>query len=94
MKKQELYTTAALAQLELDEQEAGILADEITRVLDYFAKMEEVDVSGLPPTTHALIKENCLRQDKEEAGQKVDPDDLVEAAPEIDDRFIIIPNVL
>ena len=80
--------------MELDEKEAEVLASEITRVLDYFTKMEEVDVSSFPPTTHALIKENCLRQDIEDKEKKVDPDTLVEAAPEIDDRFIIIPNVL
>ena len=94
MKKEELFVTAALAQLELDEQEADILAGEVTRILDYFKKMSEINVDNLPPTTHALLEENRLRPDRETSEGRLNPDDLLESAPDIDDRFIIIPNVL
>ena len=94
MKKEELYVTAALAKLELDDSEAEVLSGEVTRILDYFAKMSEINVDELTPTTHALLDENRLRPDLETAGDRPDPDTLLESAPDIDDRFIIIPNVL
>lgn len=102
MKTDEILVTASLARLELDESESAGLATEISRMLEYFEKMLEVDVSGLEPTTHALITGNRFRPDLSENVPSVDnapsypvnTDDLLECAPDLDDRFIIIPNVL
>jgi len=93
MDSKELFQTASLARLELDEAEAEKLSQEVSRMLEYFSLMEKVDVSNLQPTTHALMKNNRLRKD-ELAEQKVDPDEMLENAPDLEDRFIMIPNVL
>ena len=61
-------------------------------MLAHFSHMKEIDVQGLAPTTHALLKENRLREDVENAIQISDT--LLENAPEREERFIVIPNVL
>ena len=73
--------------------EAQKLGDEVSRMLTYFEKMSEVDVEGLEPTTHALQKENRLREDRRHSNE-AQPDELLECAPDLEDRFILIPNVL
>lgn len=93
MDSKELYQTASLARLELDEAEAERLSQEVSQMLEYFALMEKVDVSSLEPTTHALMKNNRLREDVR-GEQKVDPDEMLENAPDLEDRFVLIPNVL
>jgi len=93
MDTKELFQTASLARLELDENEAQVLSQEVTQMLEYFSLMSEVDVEGLEPTTHALMKNNRLRPDTI-AEQKVDPDEMLENAPDLEDRFVLIPNVL
>lgn len=93
MDTKELYQTASLARLELDENEAQVLSQEVTQMLEYFSLMSEVNVEGLEPTTHALMKNNRLRPDII-AEQKVDPDEMLENAPDLEDRFVLIPNVL
>ncbi len=90
--KKELYTTASLAQLELSEQEAERLAAAVGQMLEYFSKMREIDVEGLEPTTHALLKTNRVREDI--VVESALADVLLENAPEREDRFIVIPNVL
>ena len=92
MKRDELLLTARLAQIHLSEDELENLAAEVSQMLEYFRMMGEVDVSGLEPTTHALLKHNRTREDK--AKDLSAADDLLEKAPELEDRFIVIPNVL
>jgi len=89
---QELHTTAELAQIKLDEGEVDALASEVSRMVSYFEKMMEVSVDDLEPTTHALLKKNRLRQDNRRESSLAD--DILEQAPDLEDRFICIPNVL
>ena len=56
MKDKELSITAALACMELSEEETRRLGKEVTGMLEYFSRMMEVDISALEPTTHALLK--------------------------------------
>ncbi|MFP4179655.1 MAG: Asp-tRNA(Asn)/Glu-tRNA(Gln) amidotransferase subunit GatC [Spirochaetaceae bacterium] len=96
MDSKELKKTASLASLSLSHREEEVLGHEITRMLDYFEKMREIDVESLRPTTHAFSKANRLRQDMEVHGESMSPaaDSLLDNAPELEDRFIAIPNVL
>ncbi|MDC7226141.1 MAG: Asp-tRNA(Asn)/Glu-tRNA(Gln) amidotransferase subunit GatC [Spirochaetales bacterium] len=92
MEKDDLLITAAQAQLALSAEEAGRLETAVSEMLDYFEMMNEVDVSNLPPTTHALVRENALREDNPNPNNN--QEDLVNRAPENEDNFIVIPNVL
>ena len=92
MDKKELYVTASLAQLELSDVEAERLSDAVGQMLEYFSKMREIDVEALEPTTHALLKTNRLRDDA--VVESTNADTLVANAPELEERFIVIPNVL
>ncbi len=92
MKLDELYVTAKLAKLDLNEGEAEKLAVEVSRMLEYFSVMEKVDVEGLEATVQTLSRENVCRPDvvtSRDVSAK-----MLDNAPKRDDRFIIIPNVL
>lgn len=98
MDSSELRTTAELAQIELDEGELAALGVAVEQMVAYFSKMNEIDVDDLPPTTHALLSQTRTRDDTVLSGRtdtrRSTPDDLLEGAPELEDRFIVIPNVL
>ncbi len=87
-----LQTTAELAQIRLEDHEVDVLAQEVSQMVSYFEKMMEVPVDSLEPTTHALLKKNRLRNDNNNPFNN--PDDILEQAPDLEDRFICIPNVL
>jgi aspartyl-tRNA(Asn)/glutamyl-tRNA(Gln) amidotransferase subunit C len=91
MDREELYVTAQLARLELSSDEAERLEKAVMQMLEYFAKMKELDVTGLEPTTQ-LAQDNRLREDAAETSQNTEP--LLNSAPELEDRLIVIPNVL
>lgn len=107
MEKRELFLTAELAMLELGDAEVIKLRQAVTEMLDYFEKMNEIDVEDLEPTTHALAKHNRLREDFPGEAAETVPDGrrmvihlpvvadaILSNSPESDDRFITIPNVL
>ncbi len=92
MNLDELYITAKLAKLDLGEKEAEKLAEEVSRMLEYFSVMEKVDVAGLEATVQTLGRVNRTRND---LVYSVDvTEKMLLNAPQREDRFIIIPKVL
>jgi aspartyl-tRNA(Asn)/glutamyl-tRNA(Gln) amidotransferase subunit C len=92
MDASELAITARMARLTLSDEEQEKLGMAVEQMLVHFSHMKEIDVQGLLPTTHALLKENRLREDVENRTEASDT--LLENAPEREERFIVIPNVL
>jgi aspartyl-tRNA(Asn)/glutamyl-tRNA(Gln) amidotransferase subunit C len=88
----DLAATARMARLTLSEAEAEKLRAAVERMLAYFSHMREIDVEGLAPTTHALLRDSRLREDVEDAHASADR--LLENAPQREERFIAVPNVL
>jgi len=104
MDRSELDVTAELALMDLTDDERARLEPAVAQLLEYFSVMDRIDVSSLEPTTHALQEGNRLRADVPVAaasgasprasGASPLADDILEQAPELEDRFIAIPNVL
>ena len=91
MERDELDFTAQLARLELSEEEAERFEQAVFQMLGHFSKMREFDVEGLSPTVQ-ITEHNRTREDGAIVNQ--DTAALLASAPELEDRFIVIPNVL
>jgi aspartyl-tRNA(Asn)/glutamyl-tRNA(Gln) amidotransferase subunit C len=92
MDADELYTTARMARLTLKPEEVEKLRAAVEQMLQYFSQLKSVDVSSLPPTTHALLEKSRVREDREVRDDNTGL--IIDNAPELEDRFIVIPNVL
>jgi aspartyl-tRNA(Asn)/glutamyl-tRNA(Gln) amidotransferase subunit C len=57
---------ARLARLELTEPELEKMAGELSKVLDHIDKIRELDLGGVPPTSHVVDIVNALRPDEPE----------------------------
>jgi aspartyl-tRNA(Asn)/glutamyl-tRNA(Gln) amidotransferase subunit C len=62
--RDEVLHVARLARLRLDEDEIEPLARELSAVLDHFAKIGELDLDGVPPTSHVVEVTGGLRADE------------------------------
>jgi aspartyl-tRNA(Asn)/glutamyl-tRNA(Gln) amidotransferase subunit C len=94
MERDELTVTAQLARLELSPAETADFRQAVFQMLDHFSKMREMDVDGLPPTAQ-MVKDNRVRRDIPAQGRSAaEADRLLANAPELEERFIVIPNVL
>lgn len=61
--KQEVEHVARLARLELSEQEKEKLTEQMSNVLTYVEKLNELDTKGVEPTAHVLDINNVMRDD-------------------------------
>ncbi len=55
---------ARLARLELSDEEVEQMAAELSKVLDHVEKIRELDLEGVPPTSHVVDVSNVLRADE------------------------------
>ena len=83
---------ARLARLALDEQRLARLTPQLESILEYVAKIGEVDVSGVEPMAHALPLANVLREDVVEPSLPIDK--VLHNAPETDGPFFKVPKVI
>jgi aspartyl-tRNA(Asn)/glutamyl-tRNA(Gln) amidotransferase subunit C len=55
---------ARLARLELSDAEVERMAAELSNVLGHIEKISELDLTGVPPTSHVVDVVNALRADE------------------------------
>ena len=64
--KQLLHKIAHLARLEFDEATAETMVEDMTRILDWVEKLNELDTEGVEPLTTMSHEVNVLREDVNE----------------------------
>jgi aspartyl-tRNA(Asn)/glutamyl-tRNA(Gln) amidotransferase subunit C len=64
--RDQVLHVARLARLELSEAEIDQMTRELSDVLGHIEKMGELDLDGVPPTTHVIDLVNALRPDEPE----------------------------
>jgi aspartyl-tRNA(Asn)/glutamyl-tRNA(Gln) amidotransferase subunit C len=83
---------AKLAALELDEDEARAMCEDLGSILDYVAALEALDVSGVEPAVHPLQMSTGLRPDAVQPS--LPRAELLAAAPETEHGAFAVPKVL
>lgn len=61
---EEVTYVARLARLELSPAEVEKTTAQLDRILSYVEKLNELDTTGVPATTHALAVRNVFRGDE------------------------------
>jgi aspartyl-tRNA(Asn)/glutamyl-tRNA(Gln) amidotransferase subunit C len=62
--RDEVLHVASLARLQLTEQEVELMAGELSAVLEHVAKIGELDLDDVAPTTHVVELTGRLREDE------------------------------
>jgi aspartyl-tRNA(Asn)/glutamyl-tRNA(Gln) amidotransferase subunit C len=83
---------AALAKLELDDDERAELAGQLARIVEFVEQLDEVDVTDVPPTKHVIGKDNVSRADDVLPG--LSQDEALAEAPSADEGHFLVPKVL
>jgi len=79
---------AHLARLHLTTEETSVFQGQLEQIVQYVRKMDEADVEGVEPTSHALRITNVFRQDEIRAG--LQHETVIANAPaEIDEQFMV-----
>ena len=89
---EEVIHIADLARLKLTQEELEKYCVQLSAILNYAARLQEVDTSYIPPTFSVLPPRSVLRND--EPGQPLDIQDLLRNAPQVDASQFRVPPVL
>ena len=83
---------ARLSRLELTEAEVAEFADQLSAILEYVEKMNELDTADVQPLAHCLPISNCFRADcvKESLGTEK----VLGNAPQRDGKFFKVPKII
>lgn len=88
----EVEHIAALARLELSDDEKERYRAQLSTILDYAARLQALDTSGIPPTSSVLPEQSVLRSDEPRTGLPLE--DILGNAPDSKNRQFRVPPVL
>ena len=82
---------AHLSRLEFDAESAEKMKKDLTNMLDFVAKLDEVDTTGVEPLTHMSAEMNVMRED--EVKDHMPHEAAMALAPNKDSNYIRVPKV-
>lgn len=83
---------AHLARLEVSEQETEAMMVDMTKILDFMAKLNEVDTSNVEPLIYMTNEVNTLREDV--VKQEITHEEALSNAPEQDGKHFLVAKVI
>lgn len=83
---------ARLARLALTEEEKPLYRDQLVSILHYMETLNELDTSGIEPTSHVISLRNVMREDS--ARPSLRREDALRNAPDRTDEFYRVPKII
>jgi aspartyl-tRNA(Asn)/glutamyl-tRNA(Gln) amidotransferase subunit C len=89
---EEVEYIAELARLKLSEEEVNRFREQLSDILDYAARLQSLDTSGIAPTSSVLPERSVLRPD--EVQPSLSLKELLSNAPDTEKGQFRVPPVL
>ena len=83
---------AKLARLTLSDKEKEEFTTQLDDILTYMDKLNELDTTGVEPTSHVISLKNVLRND--EVCESPPPEPSLKNAPEKEGAFYKVPKII
>ena len=90
--RQDVAHVADLARLSLTDDELDAFTIQLADILDHAADLDALDLADVQPTAHPLPLVNVFRDDV--IGPTSDRDEVLAAAPAVEDAQFKVPPVL
>lgn len=90
--KDEVRYIADLASLKLSEDEVEKFSQQLSDILDYIEKLDELDTEDIVPTAYTIPVKNVLREDKVE--ESLELKKVLQNAPEQKDNQFRVPKIM
>jgi aspartyl-tRNA(Asn)/glutamyl-tRNA(Gln) amidotransferase subunit C len=90
--KEEIEHIALLARLSLPEEEKELFGSQLSNILDYMEKLNELDTKGIEPTSHVLPLSNVMRDDAPRPS--IPKEEALTNAPDHTEKFYRVPKII
>ena len=88
--REQVLHVARLARLDLSDDEVERMSGELTGILGHIEKIGELDLEGVPPTSHVVEVTNAVRAD--EPRPSWPREQILEQAPAVRDDGFEVPS--
>jgi aspartyl-tRNA(Asn)/glutamyl-tRNA(Gln) amidotransferase subunit C len=90
--REQVRHVAELAKLKLTEAEETLFQEQLSAILEYADRLDELDTASIPPTASVLPLRNVMRPDQ--VRPSFPRDTMLENAPDAEDGFVKVKAVL
>lgn len=90
--REEIEHIALLARLSLSEEEKNLFGSQLSGILDYMEKLNELDTRAVEPTSHVLSLNNVTRDDM--PVPSILREDALMNAPSHTEKFFRVPKII
>lgn len=90
--KETVKHVAMLARLAMSEAELERFTEQLSAILDYVEKLNQLDTSAVEPMSHALALKNVFRPDR--PATPIPQEKALENAPEAAEGFFRVPRII
>lgn len=92
IEKSQVEHIARLARLSVSEQEKDTFSQQLSAILSYVEKLNELDTKDIEPTSHVLNLVNVTRKDS--PAPCLTPDEALQNAPDKSRTFYRVPKII
>lgn len=90
--REEVLHVAHLARLSLKPEEIETFTRQLSDILAYMAKLQEVDTTGVPPLAHVIPLSDAFRDDV--VKPSLPREESLANAPEREEGTFVVPRVI
>ena len=92
LSRDEVAKLAALARIEMSEEELVSLSSQFVMILDAVARVQEVNLDGVTATSHPQPIQNIFREDQ--VRPSLTPEQALSGAPAQEEQRFRVPQIL
>ncbi|EKD46652.1 MAG: hypothetical protein ACD_67C00131G0002 [uncultured bacterium] len=94
LSKEEILNVATLARIGVSDKDVEKYQHDLSEILDYFKKLDELDVEGVEPIGHITGMQNTFRSDEQSDFGKIGREAIMRNVPEMKGEYIKVKSVL
>jgi aspartyl-tRNA(Asn)/glutamyl-tRNA(Gln) amidotransferase subunit C len=92
LSREDVKHIALLSRLHLSNEEIDLFSNQLSKILDFVEKLNELNTEGIDPKFQIIPPENVLREDV--VGLSLSKEKTMLNAPETDGNYFIVPKVV
>jgi aspartyl-tRNA(Asn)/glutamyl-tRNA(Gln) amidotransferase subunit C len=92
IRREEVERVAELSRLELSPERLDLMSSQLSRVLDFVAALNRLDLAGSEPSVFA-DPQGALREDRVN-GRRLGAERATRDAPETEEGFFLVPPIV
>ncbi len=90
--RKDVEHVASLARLQFSPDELDLYTQQLNSILNHFQKLQNVDTTDVPSSTHAVDVNNAFREDT--AGPSLTTEESLKNAPEAEQTCFKVPKII